>query len=202
MTVLAATAEQRAAFEQSRATALDSAACLLAAFRLLGVPDKMLDVGCGSGHLVAIGDALEVTGFGVDIVANGCSWPGGSVVNWANLTEEHDYWYSGERYDLVLCLEVAEHLPPESADTLCDTLVQATGGTLLFSAATPGQGGSGHLHEMPHEYWREKLEACGLRFDPETTAMLRRTWSEAAPTAWWYGKNIQVFRQIDREGRG
>lgn len=196
-----ATAEQRVAYEQSAATAEDACRCLLAAFAYLGIPESMMDVGCGPGHLVKLATMLgSRTAFGVDInVGDGFHRDENHSVVSCDLIQGD---VVGGTYDLALCLEVAEHLPPESSDTLCDTLAQATGGTLLFSAATPGQGGSGHLHEMPHEYWREKLVARGLRFDPETTEKLRRTWGEVAPAAWWYGKNIQVFRQTDREGRG
>jgi hypothetical protein len=47
------------------------------------------------------------------------------------------------RFDLAVCLEVAEHLPPERAESfireLCDLAP-----VVLFSAAIPGQGGTGH----------------------------------------------------------
>ena len=187
-----ATAEQRTAFEQSRATALDSAACLIAAFRLLGVPKSLMDVGCGPGHLVRIAASLAVEAMGVDSYLPGHETGPGYVLLRADLSVSP---IKLARRDLVLCLEVAEHLPPEAADTLCDTLAQATGGTLLFSAATPGQGGSGHLNEQPHDYWRAKLEARGLRFDSEATDRIRRIWSEVTLAAWWYSKNLMVFRR-------
>jgi hypothetical protein len=93
---------------------------------------------------------------------------------------------------LVLCWEVAEHLPATAADTLCDTLAAFTGKWLLFTAATPGQGGSGHLHERPNSYWRFKLEARGLDFSPEYTERLRAEWSRVAGSAPWYAANLLV----------
>lgn len=194
-----ATAEQRTAFEQSRATALDSAACLIAAFRLLGVPGSLLDVGCGDGHLVRIGSALGVKrSIGLDVCLD-CRimehHSDGRVLHLIPTDLRSPVKGMAPTHDLVLCLEVAEHLPPESADTLCDTFAQATGGTLLFSAATPGQGGSGHLNEQPHEYWREKLQARGLVEDEALTADLRREWAACAPRAPWYGLNAIVFRR-------
>lgn len=193
--------EQVLACRQSAATALDSAACLLAAFRRIGVPASMLDVGCGGGHLVRIASALGTArAIGLDIALE------------QRVTERHApgaYLHLiptdlrrpvpglAATHDLVLCLEVAEHLPPESAEMLCDTLAGgvATGGTLLFSAATPGQGGAGHLNERPHGYWRGLLTARGLVEDGALTADLRRRWSELAPQAWWYGRNVMAFRR-------
>ncbi|MDP6884692.1 MAG: hypothetical protein QF830_11185, partial [Rhodospirillales bacterium] len=42
-------------------------------------------------------------------------------------------------------LEVAEHLPPDAAETFVATLV-AHGRLVLFSAAPPGQGGLNHVN--------------------------------------------------------
>lgn len=195
---MSTTAAQRVAFEQSRATALDSTACLIATFRLLGVPDSMLDVGCGGGHLVRIAGALGAErsiGLDVSLDRRVSERFSREVVQLIPTDLRQPVPGLARTYDLTLCLEVAEHLPPESAGAICDTLAKATAGTLLFSAATPGQGGSGHLNEQPHEYWRAKLEASGLRFDPETTETLRRAWNEAVTSAWWYPKNLMVFRR-------
>jgi hypothetical protein len=56
------------------------------------------------------------------------------------------------RFDLVLCLEVAEHLPADFAPTLIDSLV-SLGPVILFSAAIPFQGNTHHVNEQWPEYW-------------------------------------------------
>lgn len=184
MTVL-----QRVAFEQSRATALDSAWCLLSAFRMLGLPKSMIDIGCGPGHLVTIAAALGVDSAGVDINHD----PAGaaSYCYVVDLTAPLPPHILAER-DLVLCWEVAEHLPPEAADTLCDTLAScvAPGGVLLFTAAVPGQGGAGHLNEQPTAYWQDKLERRGLALAGGLTRELRQEWQRAKLAAWWYAQNL------------
>lgn len=58
------------------------------------------------------------------------------------------------RYELVLSLEVAEHLPPTRAAGFVQDLVQL-GPVILFSAAIPGQGGVHHVNEQWPEYWRD-----------------------------------------------
>jgi len=99
-------------------------------------------------------------------------------------------------FDLVLCWEVAEHLPADSAETLCNTLLRhvTPGGILLFTAATPGQGGDAHLNEQPVTYWRQRLAARGLVPDSLLTMALAQAWTQQAPRTPWYGKNLQVFR--------
>jgi hypothetical protein len=99
------------------------------------------------------------------------------------------------RADLVLCLEVAEHMPESSADRLVQRLADCTDGKLLFSAATPGQGGSGHINEQPHKYWMDKIKAAGLVLSTMQTRELRILWSTVAPDAWWYGQNVMVWRR-------
>ena len=77
------------------------------------------------------------------------------------------------RYDLVQCLETAEHLPKTSADHLVAQLCEL-GDLILFSAATPGQGGQGHINEQPYSYWREKFRSKGfLMFDPLRSELIQ-----------------------------
>lgn len=58
------------------------------------------------------------------------------------------------RYDLVISLEVAEHLPASRAAGFVQDLVEL-GPVILFSAAIPGQGGTHHVNEQWPEYWRD-----------------------------------------------
>jgi 2-polyprenyl-3-methyl-5-hydroxy-6-metoxy-1,4-benzoquinol methylase len=62
------------------------------------------------------------------------------------------------QFDLVQSLEVAEHLPEQASEQFVDSLVRH-GRLVLFSAATPGQGGENHINEQPWEYWRAKFAA-------------------------------------------
>lgn len=69
------------------------------------------------------------------------------------------------RFDLVMTIEVAEHVPPPLADAFIQ-FVGTLADTVIFTAAQPGQGGQGHLNEQPPEYWQAKFEDIGFR--PET----------------------------------
>ncbi|NJL70660.1 MAG: class I SAM-dependent methyltransferase [Candidatus Competibacteraceae bacterium] len=70
-------------------------------------------------------------------------------------------WSLGRRFDLVLCLEVAEHILPESADGLVGRISGHTD-RVFWCAAVPNQGGWEHLNEQPAEYWTAKFEARGF----------------------------------------
>jgi hypothetical protein len=59
-------------------------------------------------------------------------------------------------FDIAISIEVAEHLPADAADRFCDCLVNASE-LVMFSAAVPGQGGTGHLNEQKPRYWVDKF---------------------------------------------
>jgi hypothetical protein len=102
----------------------------------------------------------------------------------------------GRKYDLVQCLEVAEHIPLADADTLVENLV-VHGDVVLFSAATPGQGGEFHVNEQPPQYWFAKFSKFGYRaFDFLRPRIYQR--SDIEP---WYRYNVFLFANEDGRSR-
>lgn len=92
-----------------------------------------------------------------------------------------------ERYDLALCLEVAEHLDPLAAEPLVKSLC-ALAPFIAFSAAVPGQGGHGHLNEQWPGYWVTLFAACGYRV---SGALRWRLWGNPQVEP-WYQQNLLV----------
>lgn len=93
--------------------------------------------------------------------------------------------------DLVISLEVAEHIPEESADIFIDNLTNA-GDTILFSAAIPGQGGIGHVNEQHHFYWHKKLQERGYKcFD-----IIRPLIKDKKEVPFWYRNNIFLYEKV------
>ena len=78
-------------------------------------------------------------------------------------------------FDLVLSLEVAEHLTPEQQSSLVRRLTAATAKYLVFSAAREGQGGTGHVEGSMHsaDWWKSQFTP-GLQYLPGLTTLLRR----------------------------
>lgn len=94
----------------------------------------------------------------------------------------------GRRFDLVQCLEVAEHLPATSAQALVETLVRH-GDIVLFSAAPKGQGGTGHINEQSYEYWRPIFARKGyVPLDCLRPRIMNDTRIEA-----WYRYNTLLY---------
>lgn len=70
-------------------------------------------------------------------------------------------YISDTKYDMALCLEVAEHI--DNPDNVIDTLVNLSD-VILWSAAIPGQGGEGHVNEQYPSYWQEKFSKYNYVF--------------------------------------
>lgn len=176
---------QQLAYQQSSEHQDESVRCLIEVFNLLGIPESMLDIGCGPGALLRAAHEKGVDAIGFDICG------GGGIIQ-ADLAAELDWQVPA---DLVVCWEVAEHLPIEAADTLVGTLIRlvAPGGHLVFTAAVPGQTGAGHINEQPLAYWREKIGGK-LTYLRDETKRMRAAWGPVAGRCQWYPNNVQVFR--------
>ncbi|MCC5987907.1 MAG: class I SAM-dependent methyltransferase [Pararhodobacter sp.] len=93
-------------------------------------------------------------------------------------------------FDLVLSIEVAEHVPRDQHEALFDFLVSRAGRLVVFSGARPGQGGHGHVAERPELEWREEFTRRGCLFDPVLTMRARMMSNRRNIN---HRKNIQVF---------
>lgn len=96
---------------------------------------------------------------------------------------------------LMICTEVAEHLPEASAGELVRRLANATKEYLIFSAAVPGQSGTGHINCQPHEYWLERFKFWGLVPDPNLTAKLQQMMRDYNTLHRGYCTNFFVMRE-------
>lgn len=89
-------------------------------------------------------------------------------------------------YDLAVCMEVAEHLSPESAEKLVGGLTRAR--YVLFSAAIPGQGGVGHINEQWQSYWASLFVEYGRCVNDDVRNMF---WGDQ-DIAPYYRQNVML----------
>jgi hypothetical protein len=151
-------------------------------------PTSVVDVGCGmGGWLRAFGanGARELSGIDGDHVDRSKLFFDSSHFSAVDLSQP--FKIDG-RYDLALCLEVAEHIPHEHSGDLVDALCAAAP-VVLFSAAVPGQGGTGHINERWPEYWRERFQARGFRMCDVVRPRVR----EDRRVVWWYRQNLLIY---------
>jgi hypothetical protein len=92
--------------------------------------------------------------------------------------------------DLAYSFEVAEHLPPELGDRLVAFLA-ASAPTIVFTAAPPGQGGSGHVNEQERPYWVERFRNHGMVEHQELRDRVAAGFRVARSS--WLAANVMVF---------
>lgn len=175
-------------YEYQREGSMRSARTLLPrVIETLGVR-SVLDVGCGAGAWLAayrdLGttDLIGVDGDYVDrtllLIDSGQFHP-------RDITRRFDF---ERQFDLVQCLEVAEHIPHQACATLIDNIVRH-GRKVLFSAAVPGQGGEDHINEQRYEFWRDLFAARSYRlFD-----FVRPAVADNEAIEPWYRYNVMFF---------
>lgn len=92
------------------------------------------------------------------------------------------------KFDLAISLEVAEHLPPESAPTFVE-FITSFAPIVMFSAAIPGQGGAHHVNEQWPHYWFELFSQTGYRV---IDCIRPRIWNQIGIRP-WYAQNIFLY---------
>jgi hypothetical protein len=91
---------------------------------------------------------------------------------------------------VAYCFEVAEHVLAEFADALVSLLAK-TAPIVVFTAAPPGQGGSGHVNEQPADYWIAKFAANDMSHRPDLDARVSAGFASAHSL--WLAANVHVF---------
>lgn len=154
-------------------------------------PQSVLDIGCANGAWLKVckdlgaREVLGVDGISVDKKFI----PESEFV----LHDLRKVLTLNKKFDLGICLEVAEHLPAETADNLIHTLT-TNSDFILFSAAVPGQGGQYHINEQWPQYWHLKFKANGfVAFD-----ILRDRFWNNDNVLWWYKQNMVFYVKSSR----
>jgi SAM-dependent methyltransferase len=150
--------------------------------------DSLLDVGCGAGAWLAEYRRQGVpicVGVDGDYVKPSSLLVSGSTFVARDVAKPFDL---GQRFDVVQCLEVGEHLEPLASRTLVRNLVQH-GDMVVFSAAIPGQGGENHINEQPYEFWRTLFAEHGyFPYDFLRPLLINRKAVEI-----WYRNNMMLY---------
>lgn len=150
-------------------------------------PKSVVDIGCGVGTFLHIFKEHGITDLkGLD-------------GEWVNMNLLEKYLSANEfskenlsefvdvkrKYDLAICLEVAEHIEEVNANQLIKTLTNASD-IILFSAAIPFQSGQFHVNEQWPSYWKEKFNQVGY----ELFDAIRHQFWQYQFSEFWYKQNM------------
>ncbi len=159
-------------------------------------PQSVIDIGCGIGTFLHVCKALgvpEVLGIDGDWVDRNLLFRQIEPDEFRVVDLARCMPLELPKYDLALCLEVAEHLDHSSAEALVQTLV-ASSDFVLFSAAVPGQGGFRHVNEQWPQYWSDLFSAHGYVM---ADVIRPEIWNDSR-ISYWYRQNCFLVVRSDR----
>jgi SAM-dependent methyltransferase len=145
---------------------------------------SILDVGCGEGHALAAFRRMGVIAHGIDGLR-------------ANLKAArhpfavHDLTVAPYVYpcDLVLCVEVVEHVAERHLSNVMGTL--ANGPVVVMTHGLPGQPGHHHVNLQPAEYWVSRFARIGYHLAPDNE-WLKQMADDEVPGC-YFGNSGLVF---------
>jgi predicted O-methyltransferase YrrM len=127
---------------------------------------SILDVGAGLGHAALWFHRAGVPAVGIEGLAFNCEHAVFPLVH-ADLSRGPVLC----PVDMVLCVEMVEHLEEQYLEHLLDTL--CNGRIIVMTNALPGQGGYHHVNCQPTEYWINHLAKRGCTVSKDDTERIR-----------------------------
>ena len=137
-------------------------------------PRTALDAGCAMGFLVEGLRKYGVESYGIDISEYAIEKVHPSI---------KDFCWRGsitdplpQRYDLIICIEVLEHLKPSQTETAIEILCHHAD-DLLFSSTPFDYKEVTHFNVRPPEYWAELFAKQGYFRDVDFDASFITPWA-------------------------
>lgn len=162
----------------------------LAILTHIGMPKEVVDLGCGIGLYCKFFQQMGCTRvFGME---------GTPKVNQIGIFDDiytldlsRDPFTVKWKPDLVLCLEVGEHIPRNKESNFIHNVNEFVGKWLVLSWAEEGQySASGHVNCRNNDYVISEFTKKGLKFDKGLTKKLR----DAAQLK-YFKNTVMVFKR-------
>lgn len=174
-------------------------------------PKRYLDLGSGTGAMVNMARKIGIESYGVDVINGPEDYfihadlneelivvkdpRTGLVMSLEPMSMDTGVHFQIMQFDLITCIEVAEHINPISSEILVDNIARhlKKEGLLVFSSAPPGQKGEHHINAQPAEYWRSLFYDVGISYREDLTRQLSHIWSWVSGPLMWLGSNVSVY---------
>jgi len=149
-------------------------------------PTTLLDIGCGPGHFVDSFRDQGIDAKGIDIDDR--------VHGKEHLTYQSLFDITTEQADVVVCMEVAEHIDQEREDEVVAKVVSTVNHTLIWTAAAIGQGGIGHINCKNKNDWADKITKAGLVRNTDKEEQLIADMRKGSHMG-WFTNNLLYFEK-------
>jgi glycosyltransferase involved in cell wall biosynthesis len=137
-------------------------------------PNTVLDAGCAMGFLVECLRRRGVQAFGIDISQYAIDNVHSDVQQYCWIGSVTDPF--PQRYDLIVCIEVLEHLPSTEAEITLRNLCRHAD-DILFSSTPNDFKEATHLNVQPPEYWAELFAHEGFFRDLDFDGSIITPWA-------------------------
>ena len=138
-------------------------------------PKSVIDFGCGNGDLLSWFYRRNIPVMGIEGTDN-CRESAVIPQILIKTIDLREPILTYVPYDLALCLEVAEHLEPEYAPILVDSICKCSL-RVIFTAAIPGQGGNHHVNLQEKKYWITLFSSMGFKQNEQAEIDLKKYWT-------------------------
>ncbi len=137
-------------------------------------PRRVLDAGCALGLLVETLRTRGIDAFGIDVSAFAVDHVHESVKRfcWQGSVSEP----LREQYDLIVCIEVLEHMPAAEAETAIANFCEHSR-DVLFSSSPFDLKEETHVNVHPPEYWAGQFARHGFYRDLDFDASFITSWA-------------------------
>ena len=147
---------------------------------------SVVDFGCGNADYIKrlISDGFKCEAYDGNPITPKMTGGIGKVLD---LSKRFDL---EKKFDYVISVEVAEHIPKEYEEIYVDNLIRHTGYYLITSWAVKGQGGDGHVNEQDEDYVLNLYKEKGMVYQKDISEALR-----GVATLGWFKNTIYVFEK-------
>ncbi len=130
-------------------------------------PRKVLDAGCAKGFLVEALRDRGIEAYGIDLSEYAISEARRDIRQYCRVASLLDPIH--ERFDLIVCIEVLEHIPEHLAPRVIANLCRSTD-DILFSSTPDDFAEATHVNVRPQSYWNALFSEQGFDLDVEFDA--------------------------------
>ena len=148
----------------------------------------VVDFGCGMGDYAK---AFKADGYNVEAYDGNPNTEtlSGGIGKVLDLSKP---FYLRKMFDVVLSLEVGEHIPAEFEQQFIDNICKHAKKHLVISWAIEGQGGNGHVNCKNNNYIIGQIVDRGFKHNSKDSQTIRN----AATNASWFANTIMVFDRV------
>lgn len=156
--------------------------------------ESLVDFGCGIGSFLEGAHEANVIIQGYEIGGNFAKkYTSEAIHEYINFDVDITNEMNVNGFDCSMCIEVAEHIEHDNSEQLIKNLVKGAH-MCIFTAAPPGQEGTGHINLCPKSFWIDLFALNGMNYREQKTNILKKLWVGVAPD--YIVKNLMVFNEF------